>query len=57
VLENETDEIREQLNQNNHNNSKPPSGDGYRKPTVNKLSKWKIKRSADFTTKLVLKSA
>jgi hypothetical protein len=38
-LQKEIEVIREQLNQDSHNSSKPPSSDGYKKPSPKSLRK------------------
>jgi transposase len=39
ALQQEIEEIRERLNQDSHNSSKPPSTDGYNKPSPKSLRK------------------
>jgi transposase len=38
-LQKEVEEIRARLNQDSHNSSKPPSTDGYKKPSPKSLRK------------------
>jgi hypothetical protein len=41
------EEIRERLNPDNHNSSKPPSSDGYNKPSPKPLRKKSGKKPGD----------